>query len=81
MNAAALVTLLLGLLDRAAAIGVLLSKANAEGRDVTDAELDALGASDDAARARLQAAIDAANGGTAQPAGAGGPGEEHPVVK
>lgn len=73
MNAAALIELL-------AAIGTLLNQAKAEGRDVTVAELDALTATDAAARARLQAAIDAANG-TVQPAGAGGPGEEKPTTK
>lgn len=76
MNAALLVDLLLGLLDRAAAIGGLLTKAKAEGRDVTSAELDALFAEDATAKAALQAAIDKAS--TVTPAGAGGPGEEKP---
>lgn len=76
MNAAVLVDLLLGLLDRAAAIGGLLSKAKAEGRDITTAELDALFADDATAKAALQAAIDKANAATVKPAGAGGPGEE-----
>lgn len=49
--------LLFGLLDRASAIGALLTKAKGEGRDITDAELDALAAEDDAARAALVAAI------------------------
>jgi hypothetical protein len=62
-NAAVAVDLLLGLLDRASAIGTLLAKANTEGRDVTDAELDALAAGDDAARAALDAAIKKARGG------------------
>jgi hypothetical protein len=39
--------------------GGLLAKAHAEGRDVTDDELNALVAADDAAKARLQALIDA----------------------
>jgi hypothetical protein len=59
-NALALTTLLLGLVDRAAQIGTLLSTAHAEGRDVTAEELDALFAQDDVARAELQAAIAAA---------------------
>ena len=57
MPAAAIVTLLLGLLDRAAAIGALLQKAQAEGRDVTTLELDALVAEDMVARAALVKAI------------------------
>lgn len=79
MNAAVLVELLLGLLDRAAAIGGLLTKAKAEGRDVTSAELDTLFAEDATAKAALQAAIDKAS--TVVPLGAGGPGEEAPVKK
>lgn len=55
-----LVSLLLGLLDRAATIGALLTKVKAEGRDVTPAELDQLAADDDAARKALQEAIDKA---------------------
>lgn len=63
MNNALIATnLLLGLLDRAAAIGGLIRTAQAEGRDVTAAELDALLADDAAARIQLQAAIDAAKG-------------------
>ena len=62
-NAAIVVDLLLGLLDRASAIGALLAKANAEGRDVTEAELDTLAGEDDAARAALDAAIKKARGG------------------
>lgn len=60
MGAAAAIQLLLGLLDRAAAIGQLLGKAKAENRDITEAELDALVADDDKARAALKAAIDKA---------------------
>lgn len=64
MNATLLaIQLLMGLLDRAQAISTLLNKAKAEGRDVTDAEIDELAAGDDAARAVLQAAIDKARGG------------------
>lgn len=57
MGAAAAIELLLGLLDRATAIGALISKAQAEKRDITEAELDGLAAHDDAARALLAAAI------------------------
>ena len=60
MNAAIVVQLLLGLLDRASAIGALLSKAQGEGRDITDAELDALSGEYDAAKAKLLADIAAA---------------------
>jgi len=51
------ITLLLGLLDRAAAYGALISKAKAEGRDVSDAEFDELAEQDDQARKDLVAAI------------------------
>lgn len=51
------ITLLFGLLDRAAAYQALVTKARDEGRDVTDAELDALAAEDDNARDELEAAI------------------------
>lgn len=54
------VTLALNLVDRAAAIGALVRKAQAEGRDVTDAELDELEAADDAARGELADAIEQA---------------------
>lgn len=60
MNSLAIITLLLQYSDKIAQIGTLLATAHAEGRDVTDAELDALFAQDDAARAQLQAAIAAA---------------------
>lgn len=60
MNSLAIITLLLQYSDKIAQIGTLLATAHAEGRDVTDAELDALFAQDDAARAQLQAAISAA---------------------
>ena len=63
MNSAALVTLLLGLVDRAAAIGTLLNKTRAEGREPSDAEIDAVIGDDAAARQAFQAAIDAAKGG------------------
>lgn len=61
MPAAALaIQLLLQLLDRATAIGALISNAQKQGRDVTASELDTLVAADDTARKELQAAIDAA---------------------
>jgi hypothetical protein len=56
-NAALAIELILGLLDRASAIGALISRAQAEGRDVTDAELDSLAAGDDAAKIALASAI------------------------
>jgi hypothetical protein len=59
MNSA-LVALLLGLLDRAAALKALIDTTRAEGRDPTVAEIDALFAADESARATLQAQIDAA---------------------
>lgn len=59
-NALILTNLLLGLLDRQQQIANLLRTAQSEGRDVTAEELDALFADDAAARAQLQAAIDAA---------------------
>lgn len=61
-NAVVALNLILGLIDRAAAIKALLDAAKAEGRDVTLAELDALVAADDLARAELVAAIQAARG-------------------
>lgn len=57
------VTLLLGLLDRAGQIGVLIQKAQAEKRDITDAELDQLVEIDNQARKALQDAIAAVRGG------------------
>lgn len=50
-------TLLFGLLDRAAEISALLVKAKAEGRDISQAELDTLSQADDVARAELVIAI------------------------
>lgn len=60
MNSVALITLLLGALDRAQQIGALISTAQSEGRDVTAAELQALADADTAARQQLVDAIDAA---------------------
>lgn len=59
-NAIALLALLLQYSDKVTQIGNLIRTAQTENRDVTDAELDALFAEDDAARAALQAQIDAA---------------------
>jgi hypothetical protein len=51
------ITLLLGLIDRAAAWGAVIAKAQAEGRGLTEAEVDTFAAADDAAKATLEAAI------------------------
>lgn len=56
-NALILIQLLTQLLAQAQSIGQLISKARSEGRDVTDAELGALMAQDDAVRAALEAEI------------------------
>jgi hypothetical protein len=57
MNAAAIVTLLLGLLDRASAIGQFLTILQTEKRDATPEEWAALLQADDAARIALVQAI------------------------
>ena len=62
MNVDLLLTLLITALNRASEIGLLIDRARSEGRDVTEAELDALFSQDDAARAELQAAINAKSG-------------------
>ncbi len=49
------IQLLLGLLDRASSIGALIQTAQKSGVDITQAQLDALVADDDKARAALQA--------------------------
>lgn len=77
-NAALLVELLLGLIDRASAVGAIISKAQAEGRDVTDAELDGLAAGDDAAKIALAAAIAKARTNPPSPFSGGGPGPKVP---
>lgn len=58
MNTAQALQLLISLLNQGAALGALIRKAQQEGRDITAFELDQLAEGDDAARARLQAAID-----------------------
>lgn len=57
MGAAEVISLLLALLDRASAIGALIGKAQSEGRDVTEVEIDTIIAADDAAKTALEAAI------------------------
>jgi hypothetical protein len=57
MNALLATELLLKLLVQAQAIGGVIAKAQAEGRDVTAAELDTLKAADDAAKAKLDSMI------------------------
>lgn len=57
MNALTLTNLMLGLLAQQQKIAALLRTAQAEGRDVTDDELDGLFADDDAARAALETEI------------------------
>ena len=56
-NADILFSLLLALLDRASGITALLNVARAEGRDVTDKEIEALASGDDLSRIKLQEAI------------------------
>ena len=53
------VTLLLNLATAAGRVSAAITAAQAEGRDLLDSELEALRATDDAARADLQAAISA----------------------
>lgn len=57
MGAAEGIALLLQILDRAAAWGAVVAKAQAEGRDITAEELDAFAAADDLARVSLVDAI------------------------
>lgn len=57
MGAAEAITLLLGLIDRAAAWGAVIAKAQAEGRKLTDEEVDAFVTADDNAKAALESAI------------------------
>lgn len=58
-NALVVTNMLLDLLMKAQTVSVALQRAHSEGRDLTDAEMQQFVAVDDAARARLQAAIDA----------------------
>jgi len=51
------VNVLLPLLQQASTIGAMIQKAQAEGRDLTEAELNSIVAADDAAKAALAAAI------------------------
>jgi hypothetical protein len=55
-----LLTLMIQMLNRAGEFAALITKARSEGRDVTEAELDALAANDDLMRAELQQAINEA---------------------
>lgn len=57
-GAAVAIELLLGLLDRATAISQLFAQAHKEGRDITDSELNAIIAADDAAKTELDRAIE-----------------------
>lgn len=57
MNAVLILELLLKYADKVAALGSLITKSRAEGRDVSDAELAGLFANDDVAKAELQALI------------------------
>lgn len=56
-NIALLLELVVGLLERASEASKLIRQAQAEGRDVTDAEKAAWRAKDDTARAYLDQAI------------------------
>lgn len=51
------VSILLALLDRVTQWGTVIAQARAEGRQISDAEIDAFFAADDAARKRLDDAI------------------------
>lgn len=61
MNGLTATTLMLQLLTQAQALGQIIAKAQAEGRDLTAEEVDGLVGADNAARIRLQAAIAAAS--------------------
>lgn len=60
MGVAEGITILLALLDKVTTMGAAISKARAEQRDLTEAEVDSFVAADDTARANLDAAIKAA---------------------
>lgn len=57
MNALLVIQLLLDASTKVQQFGALLAKAHAEGRDVTDDELNTLVSADDASKARLDALI------------------------
>lgn len=57
-NALIATQLLIQTLTQAQAFSAALAKAHAEGRDISEAELNECVLADDAARARLQALID-----------------------
>lgn len=67
MNIEIAMQLILALLNRMAQIGAMIAKARAEGRDISDAELDGLRAADDTAKLKLQQHIDAARSAGAAP--------------
>lgn len=60
MDPVTAVGLLLTLVDKVGTLGAMISKAQTEKRDLTQAEVQQLIAADDAARASLQSAIAAA---------------------
>jgi len=60
MNTTAIIDLILSLVTRLQAAAELIRKARAEGRAITEDELDSLVADDDADRAKLVDAIAAA---------------------
>lgn len=60
MPALAAIDLILALLTRASAISALVAQAQAEKRDLTEAEMNQIIAEDDKARAGLVAAIEKA---------------------
>lgn len=63
MNANLVLTLMIALLGRTQVLATILQNAKAEGRDVTDAEVDSAFAGDDVARAEFQKLIDDARKG------------------
>ena len=60
VNIVTALSLLLQLTTQAAELTKLINNARSEGRDITDAELDALAGQEDEARNRLRAAIETA---------------------
>lgn len=62
-NAALILDLLISAATRFSELTELLKLAHTEGRDVSDAELDAFASRDDDARKRLQDLIDQKKGG------------------